>query len=325
MEAVADGAANLSVHSGAAGWRGRGKGSISSDLRGVLTLAIVGIPLARFAQCVERNVLTMKEMYVSLSAAVAQERHLAVIANNLANVNSAAFKKEVAVFEVRPPQVRYDLMERSVSRELELPAPRQMRAGDRNYAALAATAVDFSAGDVRPTSNPFDLALEERDAKGGRAFFVVDTPQGARYTRAGNFVTNKDQELTTPDGYMVQSREGTSVKVPDRLIEVSPRGEVVSRGKPLGALKVVVFDQPGQLEKLGNGLFSDREGAVVPKELTDADAVRVRQGYLEMSNVNVVAELVKMIEAQRAFASYEKAIQSIDDVASRVISGALSA
>ena len=264
----------------------------------------------------------MKEMYVSLSGAVAQERHLAVLANNLANVNSVGFKREVAVFEVRPPDTRPDIMAQSADAELNLPPVRQMAADSRNYVQMTKTVVDFASGDLRPTGNSLDMALQERDPKKGVAFFAVETPEGERYTRMGNFTTNINQELVTPDGHLVKSREGSALKIPDQHIEVSPKGGIVSKGQEVGSLKVVVFDNPDQLEKIGNGLFSN--GTAGSRELTDSDDITVRGGFVETSNVNIVTELVKMIEAQRAYTTYEKSIQAIDEISSSVINSVLN-
>ena len=265
----------------------------------------------------------MKEMYVALSGAVAQEQHLAILANNLANVNSTGFKRDVAIFEVLPPQARLEMMDQSVSRELDLPPSRQAMLGANNYARIARTDVDFSPGECRPTNNPLDISLQESDSKKGVAFFVVETPQGDRLTRMGNFLINDKQELVTPDGFRVKSSDGGPIKLTGSLAEVSRKGEIAVKGQPAGSLKVSFVEHPEDLEKIGNGLFSDRNGAVKTRDMTDSDGARVRQGYLEMSNVNVVAEMVKMIETQRTFNTFQKSIQGIDDIAGRVINMAL--
>lgn len=260
----------------------------------------------------------MKEMYVSLSAAVAHERNLAVIANNLANVNSAGFKREMTVFEVAPPQTNMALLAKSASSELSLPAPAQAMEGVDNYMRIAQTAVDFSHGELRPGTNPFDMALQETDPKKGVAFFVVETPQGDCYTRAGNFLTNSKQELVTADGLRVRGKDGNAINITSSPIEITAAGDISSKGRPLGSLKVAYFDKPENLEKVGNGLFSDQGGAA--RNATATDGVSVRQGCLETSNVNAVAELVRMIETQQAYTGYQKSIQSIDDTAQKAIS-----
>jgi flagellar basal-body rod protein FlgG len=265
----------------------------------------------------------MKEMYVALSGAVAREKQLALVANNLANVNSVGFKKDLAVFRVRPPEADLPLLEKSASPRLELPPAAQRMEGDRNYATLAESFTDFSMGTLQPTANPYDMALEARNpGLPGTPFFVVSTPQGDSLTRMGNFQVNSRQELVTPGGYPVKSQGGDVLKLtgkPGESIVISPTGEVFTGGQSVGNVRVVMVEQPAQLEKTGSGLFSDKGGQVAVRDVTPADGVSVRQHYLETSNVNVVEELVKMIDLQRAYAGFEKAIQAMDDATGKVV------
>lgn len=264
----------------------------------------------------------MKEIYVSLSAAVAQERNLAIVANNLANVNSSGFKRETAIFEVLPPKTDMVALAKSASPELGLPMPVQTTDGIGNYMRIAETSVDYAHGDLRPTTEPLDMALQESDPKKGLAFFTVETPQGDLYTRAGGFQINKNKELVTVDGFRVKGTAGP-ISVDSGPIEVTADGGISAKGRALGSLKIAYFDRPQDLEKVGSALFSDRSGAVASRAATPQDGVSVRQGYLEMSNVNAVAELTKMIETQRAYTSYEKSIQAIDNTSEKVINQAM--
>ncbi|MBN1866246.1 flagellar basal-body rod protein FlgF [Candidatus Sumerlaeota bacterium] len=263
----------------------------------------------------------MKEMYVSLSAAVGQEKHLAVVANNLANVNSVGFKKDTAVFQVRPPNVDWERMERSADPELDLPSPRQRLTGDRNYVTLMQTSTDFSEGSLRSTSDPFNVAIEQSGGTQGAAFFAVETPQGERYTRAGAFQVSREGELVTPDGYRVLSSSGGAIQVGDatpQSLSIGADGKVASEGTQAGALRLVWVSEPNRLEKIGNGLFSAGGGRVVTRDVQDTDPVQVRQGFLEYSNVNIVEELVRMIELQRSYEASQKVIQTMSDASSKV-------
>ena len=265
----------------------------------------------------------MKEIYVSLSAAMAREQHLAMLANNLANVNTVGFKKETAVFEVRPPEVNFDAMTRSANPDLNLDAPVQYLNGSNNYMRIAGTPVDYSAGTLKPTSRSLDMALDDGQGT-AKSFFVVQTPQGDRLTRMGNFELNADRELVSAEGYPVKSVDGNPITLDSENIEVSRMGEIASQKTKIGQLQVMVVADPGKLEKVGNGLFSDRQGTVDSKPLAAGDGVSIRSGCQEMSNVNVVDELTRLIETQRVYSTYEKSIQSMDDMTGRVITQALA-
>ena len=259
----------------------------------------------------------MKAIYVAMSAAVAQEKRTAVLANNLANAASVGFKRDMAVFEVRPPEVRVKALEASVSPDLGLAPVRQRLEGTRNYVRLAETVIDFSPGVLRNTGRGLDVAIEEQDVGAGRAFFAVATPQGERYTRMGNFTLNSKGELVTQNGLRVLSRGGGAIRLGSQRPAVGPDGEMSDTREVAGALKIVYFENPADLEKVGHGLFAARSGAR-PGEL-GAGRVVARQGFLEMSNVNVVDQLVKLIETQRAYSAVEKSIQTIDEASTQAI------
>ena len=270
----------------------------------------------------------MKEMYVALSGAVSREKQLALVANNLANVNSVGFKKDDMVFQVRPPGVDFVLLEKSASPELNLPTPRQRIEGDRNYVRATGSVTNFSTGELRPTERSLDMALVTKGPDRATPFFVVQTPAGERLTRAGDFALNESQEMATRDGYRVLSTAGQPIQVtgsPSEAVYVSPSGDISKGGQDIGSMRVVLAERPDRLVKTGNGLFSDPSGAAQVRDAQADDGVSVRQNLLEMANVNVVAELVKMIEIQRTYTALQKTIQTIDEASSRTITGALSA
>jgi flagellar basal-body rod protein FlgF len=270
----------------------------------------------------------MKEMYVALSGAVAREQQLAMVANNLSNVNTTGFKKDLAVFRVRPPEVDFPLLEKSASSELNLPSAAQYMEGDRTYTAVAESYTDYSTGALKPTGSTYDVALEKRNPMlPGTPFFVVSTPQGDSLTRCGSFKLNNKQELVTSDGYPVKSQAGGTIALngkPLESITISPTGEVFAKGENAGTIRVAIVDQPEQLEKQGSSLLAVTSDQTTVRNATPADAVATRQGYLEESNVNVVEELVKMIDLQRAYTGFEKSIRTMDDAAGKVITLAMN-
>lgn len=267
----------------------------------------------------------MKEAYVALSGAVAREKQLTLVSNNLANVNTVGFKKEVAVYEVRPPETDFAAMMNSYDPGLRLPEPpRQWVEGDRSYVRIAESFLDVSPGILRPTDRKLDVAIESPNWDRGAAFFEVATPDGLRYTRAGNFYVNSSKDMVTGAGYAVLDTEGKTIKLDDTDVEIRPGGEIRKDGVLLATLKLAYFEHPENLEKEGYSVFSDREGTVEQRDLLLEDMVSVKQGHLEMGNVNIVEELTRMIELQRAYGTHQKTLQTMNDLSSQVISQVMS-
>lgn len=266
----------------------------------------------------------MKEMYVALSGAVAREQQMTLVANNLANINTPGFKKEQAVFQQRSPEVNFDKMLQSHDPALRLPYPAAAVQGDRTHVVLSQSWTDFSAGSVHATGNPLDMSLETRGTGQGTPFFVVSTPEGERLTRMGNFKVNAARELVTADGARVMSQSGGPLVLSGNVTEpvvVSDQGEIFAAGNRLGAVRVVMVENPQALDKAPNGYFTQREdGTPSIRPVTAADGVLVHNRTLEMANVNAVEELVRMIDLQRNYGAFQKAIQTLDDESSKMIS-----
>ncbi|MDI6791172.1 MAG: flagellar hook-basal body protein, partial [Thermodesulfobacteriota bacterium] len=170
-------------------------------------------------------------------------------------------------------------------------------------------------GEVKQTGNPLDAALN------GPGFFKIDTPDGIRYTRAGNFALNGDNVLVTAQGYPVMG-QGGPITLDGTTIEINEVGGISMDQAGDGimaeadSLAVVNFDDPSVMEKVGNSLYrlKDPQANEIP-----ADGTQVRQGYLEQSNVNVMEEMVQMIQVQRNYEAYQKIIQLFDEIDSRAI------
>lgn len=265
----------------------------------------------------------MKEMYVALSGAVSREKQFAMVANNLANVNTVGFKREEAIFRVRPPEVDFQKMQKSHRREMALPEPRQWIEGNRNYAAVQQSFMDFSEGSLKATGHILDVALESRDPGAtGVPFFVVATPEGNRLTRAGNFHLNALNELCDASNHLVLGANGLPIQFagqPQEPFTITEEGNIFSDGNLQGRLQVVMVDEPNDLDHLGYNYFGDRNGEVATRPVAQADNVSVRHRFLEMANTNAVSELVKMIDLQRSYSAFQKSIQSMSDASSEVI------
>lgn len=270
----------------------------------------------------------MKEMYVALSGAITREKQLALVSNNLANVQSVGFKKQQAVFELRPPAPDTGAMLRSHDPELGQAEPRARVRGDRAYVRLADSYTDYTMGDLRATTeNPLDLALVERHRGPGAAFFSVQTPQGPRLTRMGNFLVDREGRLVLPGGEPVLDAGGNAIEIgtdPERAISIAGTGEIFNGDQRVAQLQLFFAERPEALVRQGHGFFHDPEGQAGLRPLEAGDQVQVTSGYLEYSNVNIVEELVKMIELQRAYTTAEKAIQTFDQNADALIGQTLN-
>jgi flagellar basal-body rod protein FlgG len=225
-------------------------------------------------------------MYAALSGNLSAMRRLEVLSNNLANANTTGFKADQLDFESVLSGVKNSTQTEPVF------------SADRFY-------TDYSAGPLQKSDNTLDVAIA------GEGFFAVNTPQGPAYTRQGNFHRGADGKLLTADGYEVQGKNGGALTVNGGHLEITANGTLNVDGNPVGALAVVDFPKPYQLTKVGGGLFQPANG-----QAPSASSAEVKQGYLEGSNVQVVTEMARMIEASRYFEICSKAVQSYDTMTS---------
>jgi flagellar basal-body rod protein FlgG len=262
--------------------------------------------------------MSSKGIYTALSGALAQNLKLDTIANNIANVNTPAFKKDRQVFqeylssyEKAPDVIEVPRVPASVESFYD------MQGGDRSYVDSAGTFTDFQQGSIRPTGNNLDVALE------GRGFLEVLTPQGPRLTRAGSFTVDGQGRLATKEGYPVlrqglgQDPAARAMNVTSRNLTISPTGEVFDNNESLGVLSLVDVDNLDALKKTGQSLYEIKES--MQPQLLLAEDVRLIQGSVEDSNVNVVQEMTEMIATTRAFEATQKAIQAYDKMDEKLV------
>ena len=233
-------------------------------------------------------------MYAATIGATNNQLRMDALANNLANISTPGFKQDRLVFRV---PVEAEKAGDSHTGYLQGPSS-PMPSGART---------DFSQGGLSKTDNALDLALN------GTGFFCIKTPGGTHYTRNGSFSINADGVLATKGGLPVLGKGG-EIKINGSDVHVDERGTVSVDGTEVGALKLVTVSQPDSLKKMGNALFA---GGSDEKE---ADGVKIRQGYIETSNVNAVRMMTEMIDLSRGYESYQKMIQSLDDAAKKSIS-----
>lgn len=246
-------------------------------------------------------------IYMSATGALAYEKRLQLLSNNLANVNSAGFKKDRSRFEA------FDLAELTSGEKRPL-SWAQSQAPE--YWMEFSTYTDFSTGKIKKTGNPFDLALS------GTGFFCVQTPDGIQYTRRGNFAVNENEVLVTQEGWPVLGKGGEiQIKLAkpsgdNREFSVSEDGTITVDGSQADRLRIIDFTQSHALEKAGHGYYR----ALKPNALQELDeGLNVSQGFLEMSNVDTIRMMTEMIEVLRGYESYQKMMRSIDDMNGRLI------
>ena len=217
-------------------------------------------------------------IYMSAAGAMAYEKRMQVISNNLANINTSGFKKDKGHFLIidSPDSIKEDLEKKSISTGKQQP-PLWLQ---------FETITDFSAGPLKHTGNPFDLALE------GDGFFCIKTEQGTQYTRNGNFSLDQDGMLVTMDGLPVLG-EGGPINIEGDTFTVGVKGNISVDGNLVDTIKIVGFEKPDALEKTENSLFAIADKNEVESK---AENTGVSQGFIELSNVNAIRMMTEMIE-----------------------------
>jgi flagellar basal-body rod protein FlgF len=224
-------------------------------------------------------------IYAATAGAVAQSTALDATANNIANASTAGFHGDRITF-----------------REALAAA----RSPDLATVSAGTARVDTQAGAMIQSQNPLDLALE------GDGYFAVQTPNGPRYTRAGNFQIDDARNLVTNDGLQVRGEGGAPINIPPEATQISigTDGTVNADGQDVGKLELVKF-ATNQLKREGGTLFSASGGPQA------GDPPKIRSGMLEASNVNVVRGVVDLVKVSRTYEALMKMIQGYHDVESR--------
>lgn len=234
-------------------------------------------------------------IYAALSGAIAQQRALDVVANNIANVNTPGYRADSVAFR------------EAVSRE-QGAAPDGLR-----YVSVGRMRTDTTSGPLTDTGNPLDIALQ------GEGMLAVRTPNGVRYTRAGSLVMDAEGHVRTRAGHAVLtwSSEQPELVVPAQTasLAIDAQGNVSADGQPIARLRIEEFAD-GTLAKEGLTLFVPQSGA----RGAEAQQTSVYQGQLEGANVSPIAGMNDLISANRAFEAFQRVIQAfrqIDERAAR--------
>lgn len=248
----------------------------------------------------------LKNIYSPMSGALAQERVMDVIANNLANINTTAFKGDAVTFSLveAEPYKNYKDPLPPANYKVDLDKVMPLRGNDMTYTSIAEIERDLSQGTAMATQNPFDLMIE------GEGYLSVQTPDGERYTRAGDLTLSPDGALVTKSGHPVMGEKG-AVYLRGTEFEVNQRGEIYQDGQLMDRLLVYRFEDEKQLERVGNNYFFHGSG---PESMSRVEHPQIQQGYLEGSNVNAIKNLTAMIIAHRSYEAYQKAVSNYDQI-----------
>ena len=202
-------------------------------------------------------------------------RQMQTIATNMANANTAGFKAEVMIFQ-------------------EVKEKTGETGGTLSMVHDVTYMRDMSQGEIKGTDNPLDLAIS------GEGFFVVEAPQGERYTRHGAFQLDNQGQVTTLTGAPVLGEGGAPIVVPPgtERITVTRDGTVSANAEEIGKLQLVAFEAPQALKKEGDSLYY--AGNQAPRAAQDAEII---QGTIEGSNVKGVVEMTRMLDVSRKYQS----------------------
>ena len=252
----------------------------------------------------------IRAMRTAASGMNAQKLNVDNITNNLANVNTTGFKKAKIEFQ----DILYQVMRMAgatFQEGIEVPVELQIGYGAQ---AVASQRI-FSQGDLTQTNNPFDIAID------GDGFLQIDLPDGTEaYTRDGALKISREGEVVTSDGYLLTASITINAEAEEVFIGVDGTVSVRNAGETestdIGQILLVKFLNPAGLTAIGQNLYKQTTASGDPAEGVPGEEGlgSIKQGFLELSNVQTVEEMVNLIIAQRAYEVNSKAIQTAEDM-----------
>ena len=246
----------------------------------------------------------IRGLYAGYTGMLNQQYRMDTITNNLANATTVGFKREGATSKSFEDVMAVKIKDSSVGYDME-------RIGQLNLGVkIGENYTDYNQGSLRETGNTFDLALD------GRGFFAIsftnkDGVEMTKYTRDGSFTMDSEGMLRTKDGDFVLNDSGSTITMPTDAAEIliDDLGRIYADGEFIDQIGITDFEDYNYLKKYGENMYTLVDGGVEqPAE------ARTLQGYLEMSNINVVSEMVEMISITRAYEANQKAIQTADSM-----------
>ena len=282
----------------------------------------------------------LKGLYTAYTGMLNEQHRMDVLTNNLANATTNGFKKEGTTSEAFDTVLAYKI--KDLSEPGNLPRPmatnraidqaeannplnenymeRRVRKTGLNLGVkIGENYVDYSEGPIKETGNTLDLALSDR------GFFAIEYTNKAgvtstKYTRDGNFTMNQQGFLQTQDGDYVLDEDGQRIQMDPALpISISRNGTIVQDGAAVATIGITDFEDYNYLERFGENFFQPVEGAVELDRGETGVNTQIHQGYLEMSNISVVTEMVNMITLQRQYERNQKVITTYDDTLEQAV------
>ena len=246
----------------------------------------------------------LRGLYTAYTGMLNEQYRMDIMSNNLANADTVGFKKEGST-----SQAYSEVMAVKIKDTTEDPnTPKRL--GNMSLGVkIGETYTDFSQGSLRDTGNTYDLALS------GDGFFNIEFTNKAgetstKYTRAGNFTLTKEGYLTTKDGDYVLGENGRiQLSTTAGNTVIMEDGSIYQDDVLVTKLKITEFEDTNYLTHYGESMWDAKEGAVA----NDATDFRIHQGYVEMSNISVVTEMVNMISIQRQYEANQKLITTYDE------------
>lgn len=237
----------------------------------------------------------IRGLYTSASGMMAEMVRNDVTANNLANVSSTGFKKDVALFKSFP-----EMLVRRINDQKQSDAAQKPVIGSLGTGALVDEVfTSHEQGQLRESSNPFDLAIS------GEGFFVVQNQNGNYYTRNGSFTLDGEGHLVNSQGAYVLGQAGPIQITGSDDVVIDTAGNIFAGGSKIDTLRTVTVADPAAMTKVGDSLFTGGQAA-------EGINAQIRQKFIEASNVNPVTEMVNMITISRAYEANQKMITAHD-------------
>ncbi len=253
----------------------------------------------------------VRALYTAWTGLRNEEKRMDVVTNNMANADTTGYKKVDVTAQSFDRQLAVKINDATEGVDLV-----RGIGGVTLGVKIGETYYDMTQGNFRQTEDLYNFALS------GKGFFTISTTDKSgtehiRYTRDGDFTVTRDGYLVTKDGDYVLGDGGNRIQIPNaNLVDISVNemGEIYSGNTYVSTLQVVDFEDYNFLSSYGENMYEAVDGAII----IDADAT-VNQGYLEMSNVNMVTEMVDMIAITRAYETNQKMIQTVDQTLDKAV------
>ncbi|NCN10050.1 MAG: flagellar hook-basal body protein [Leptospira sp.] len=281
----------------------------------------------------------IRGIYTGANGMNLQQVRMDVIANNLANVDKTAYKRDTTVFKTFPELLLHRFNDDGVGKTPmgsfdTAPLVGKLGLGGE----VNEVYTRFEQGAVKKTENNFDLMIQDKPGLEKPAFFSVMTNRGERLTRSGAFILDRMGYLVTPQGFPLMGENGP-IQINQGNFLIKENGEIFVNNrigtKPedgvnfdnnrfedpvmIDKIKIRTVEHPRHLDKEGDSFYVDTPESGEPYPFIDTDRPQILQGYLEASNVSVVTEMVEMIEVNRAYEANSKAMQTHDQLLGRLI------